>query len=427
MSKWRLLAFLFLISVMTYVDRVNIAVAGAQMGSTLGLSRVELGAMFSAFALGYALFQIPGGWLGDRYGHKSVLALALIWWSVFTSLTAWVGSSLIGSAVGIVASLCLVRFLIGVGEAAAYPCANGLVRAWFPPSQRGRATGVILCGIGVGSTITPPIITMLMLRFGWESSFYIAGALGVFLAGVFYLVVRAPEEQQSSGNAGDRLSVSLTGKTSWIDLLKNKHLWLLTVSSFFSGYIAYIFFSWFYLYVVEVRGFTLLRGSFYAALPFVAATIGFPLGGLLGDFFSARLGAVRARRNVVIAGMLPASLLLYFGATVDNPVWAIAALSLAAGLGAMTQSSYWVIAIESVRSHAATAVGITNTGFNLGGVCSPILTPWIAARYGWATALTVAAVASVAVLILWNFIGDSTRAFGGGTVQTESACVATSE
>ena len=124
------------------------------------------------------------------------------------------------------------------------------------------------------------------------------------------------------------------------------------------------------------------RGSFLRRASFVAATIGFPLGGLLGDFFSARLGAIRARRNVVIAGMLPASLLLYFGATVDNPVWAIAALSLAAGLGALTQSSYWVIAIERVPSHTATAVGITNTEFNLGGVCSPILTPWIAARYG---------------------------------------------
>ena len=187
---------------------------------------------------------------------------------------------------------------------------------------------------------------------------------------------------------------------------------MLTVSSFFSGYIAYIFISWFYLYLVEVRGFTLLRGSFYAALPFVLTTVGFPLGGVLGDFFSTRQGTVRARRNVVIAGMLPASLLLYFGATVGNPIWAIAALSLTAGLGALTQSSYWVIAIESVPSRTATAVGITNTGFNLGGVCSPILTPWIAARYGWSTALTVAAIASVVVAILWKFIGDSTPAFG---------------
>ena len=409
MSRWKLLAFLFLISIITYVDRVNIAVAGAQMGSALGLSRVELGALFSAFAFGYALFQIPGGWLGDRYGHKRVLTVALIWWSIFTSLTAWVGSSRISSAVGVVASLCFVRFLIGVGEAAAYPCANGLVRISFPPSQRGRATGVILGGIGVGLTITPPIVAVLMLRFGWESSFYIAGVLGVLLACVFYFAVQVPREQQPSWSASDRSSVSLAARISWKDLLKNRQLWLLTVSSFFSGYIAYIFFSWFYLYLVEVRGFTLLRGSFYAALPFIAATIGFPLGGVLGDFLSARMGAIRGRRNVVMAGMLPASLLLLFGATIGNSVLAIAALSLTAGLGALTQSSYWVIAIESVPSRTATAVGITNTGFNLGGVCSPILTPWIAARYGWSTALIVAAIASIVVVIVWKFLGDSTQ------------------
>ena len=414
MSRWRLLIFLFLISVMTYVDRVNIAVAGAQMSGALGLSRVELGVIFSAFAFGHALFQIPGGWLGDRYGHKRVLAVALIWWSVFTSLTAWVGSSSIGSAIGVVTSLCFVRFLIGLGEAAAYPCANGLVRAWFPPSQRGRATGVILGGIGVGSTITPPIVAVLMLRFGWESSFYIAGALGVILALVFYFAVR---EEEPSSDADDRSNVSFGGKTPWADLLKNRQLWLLTVSSFFSGYVAYIFIAWFYLYLIEVRGFTLLRGSFYAALPFVAATIGFPLGGVLGDFFSTRVGAIRARRNIVIAGMLPASLLLYFGATVGDPLWAIAALSLTAGLGTLTHSSYWVIAIESVPSHTATAVGITNTGFNLGGVCSSILTPWIAARYGWSTALSVAAIASVVVVILWKFIGDANRAFGANFIR----------
>jgi MFS transporter, ACS family, glucarate transporter len=408
MSRWRLLAFLFLISIMTYVDRVNIAVAGAQMGGSLGLSRVELGVIFSAFAFGYALFQIPGGWLGDRFGHKRVLTLALIWWSVFTSLTAWVGTSHLKSAIGVVGSLCIVRFLIGAGEAAAYPCANGLVRLWFRPPERGRATGVILGGIGVGSTLTPPLVATLMLRFGWESPFYIAGALGVILALVFHFVV---QEVQPSRSTDHRSIVSLGDKTPWADLLKNRQLRLLTVASFFSGYIAYIFIAWFYLYLVEVRGFTLLRGSFYAALPFVAMSVGFPLGGLLGDFFSARAGTVRARRGVVIAGMVPASLLLYFGATVEAPVWAIATLSLTAGLGALTQSSYWVIAIESVPSHAATAVGIINTGFNLGGVCSPILTPWIAARYGWAIAFTVAAIASVAITILWKFIGDSTRAF----------------
>lgn len=207
--------------------------------------------------------------------------------------------------------------------------------------------------------ITPPIVAVLMLRLGWESAFYIAGAVGVMLALVFYFAV---QENQRIGNACDRSGGSLAVMTPGEDLLKNRHLWLLTVSSFFSGYIAYIFISWFYLYLVEVRGFTLLRGSFYAALPFIAATIGFPLGGLLGDLLSVRMGTLGARRNVVIGGMLPASILLFFGTTVSDPGWAIAALSAAAGFATLTNSSYWVIAIESAPSHSATAVGFTNTG-----------------------------------------------------------------
>jgi len=406
MSRWRILFFLFLISVITYVDRVNIAVAGVQMGGALGLTRVELGTIFSAFALGNALFQIPGGWLGDRFGHKRVLTLALIWWSLFTSLTAWVGTSGLVLAFGLVPTLFIVRFLIGLGEAASYPCANGLVRLWFPSTERGRATGVILGGIGVGSAITPPLVAVLMLRFGWQSAFYIAGALGIGLALAFHF---GAARTRRLGESSASFAASLTQKTPWLDVFKNKQIWLLTASSFFSGYVAYIFISWFYVYLVDVRGFTLLRGSFYAALPFIATTIGFPLGGLLGDVWASRVGTTRARRNVVIAGFLPASLLLYFGATVGNPHWAIAALTLTAGLGAMTHSSFWVTAIETTPSRAATIVGISNTGFNLGGVCSPIIIPWIATRYGWATALSAGSLACLAVVILWMFMGAPRR------------------
>jgi ACS family glucarate transporter-like MFS transporter len=249
-----------------------------------------------------------------------------------------------------------------------------------------------------------------MLRFGWESAFYIAGAVGLVLALLFHFSVQ--EERHLTTNA----NASLATKTPWMDLLKNRQLWLLTVSSFFLGYIAYIFISWFYLYLVEVRGFALLRGSFYAALPFITAVAGFPIGGLLGDLYSARVGTMRARRIIVIAAMLPASVLLFVGAIVNDPIWAIAALSLTAGLCSLTQSSYWVIAIDSVRSHTATAVGFMNTGFNLGGVCSPILTPWIASRYGWAAALAVASFAGVSVVILWTFVRESRRTSAGELV-----------
>jgi ACS family glucarate transporter-like MFS transporter len=422
-ERWRLLGFLFFISLTTYIDRVNISVAGARMGPELGLTRVEFGTIFSAFVLGYALFQIPGGWLGDRFGHKRVLAFALLWWSVFTALTAWAGKSFLVSALGIVPALCLVRFLIGVGEAAAYPCASGLVRRWFPSEERGLATGIVFAGIGVGSTVTPPLVAWLMVGYGWESAFYAAGAFGVALAAVFYFSVPARPPQPDRSDDRHMIPSQESGElpdaakpvaqpfeklnVPWKSFLKSGQLWLLTLSYFFNGYVAYIFFSWFYLYLVDVRGFTLLRGSFFAALPFLAMALGSPLGGVLGDRLIPRLGRARARRAVVFAGLVPATLLLFLGGSAENAYLAIAILSLAAGLLLLALSSYWATAIELMPSHPAIASGIMNMGTNLGGVISPVLTPWLAARYGWTAALGVGAASCLCAALLWIFIGKA--------------------
>lgn len=419
--RWQVLAFLFLISITTYVDRVNVAVAGALMGHELGFSRVELGAIFSGFVLGYALFQIPGGWLGDRFGHGRVLAFALVWWSIFTALTAWVGKSALVSVLGLVPAFCVVRFLVGLGEAAAYPCSLGLVRRWFPETERGRATGVIFGGIGVGSTITPPLVAWLMVHVGWESAFYVTGLSGIVLAFAFRLfVTERPEEhgrvslREMAINRGDEVTPAdrtsftsfETARTSWTGILKNGRLWGLTAINFLGGYVLYIFFFWFYLYLVDVRGFTLLRGSLFAALPFLAMTVGSLISGGLGDYWAPRMGAARARRTVAMIGLVPATLFLYLGGTAENAYAAIGALSVAAGLVSLAPSAAWASAIEIDPSRTATVVGVVQTGANLGGVLSPILTPWIAARYGWATALSVGAAACLAAALLWKFQPD---------------------
>jgi ACS family glucarate transporter-like MFS transporter len=419
--RWQVLAFLFLISITTYVDRVNVAVAGALMGRELGLARVELGAIFSAFVFGYALFQIPGGWLGDRFGHRRVLAFALVWWSVFTAVTGWIGKSALASTLGLIPAFCVARFLVGVGEAAAYPCSLGLVRRWFPKAEWGRATSVIFGGIGMGSTITPPLVAWLMVNVGWESAFYLSGLSGIVLAFAFWLfVTERPEEhgrvslremaiiRGGEVPTADRASFtsSETARTPWTGILKNGELWRLTAISFLGGYVVYIFFFWFYLYLVDVRGFTLLRGSLFAALPFLAMTVGSLISGGLGDYWAPRMGAARARRTVATIGLVPATLFLYLGGTAENAYAAIAALSVAAGLVSLAPSAAWATAMEIDPSRTATVLGIVQTGANLGGAVSPILTPWIAARYGWATALTVGATACLAAALLWKFQPD---------------------
>src|SRR5205809_7515595 len=180
--RYKILALLTLISIITYVDRVNISVAARQMMPALGLTQMRVGYVFSAFVLGYALFQIPGGWLGDRWGARLVLVGAVVWWSVFTALTAVAGTLPTAAWLGILGSLILIRFLIGVGEAAALPNFNRAVANWFPLRERGLGMGVSIGGIGIGSAITPPLVAWMMVNLGWQSTFYAAGLAGVLFA-----------------------------------------------------------------------------------------------------------------------------------------------------------------------------------------------------------------------------------------------------
>jgi MFS transporter, ACS family, glucarate transporter len=154
--RLRLLGFLVLISLVTYLDRVNISIAAAPISKEFGFGQVQLGTIFSAFLIGYMLFQIPGGWLGDRFGHGTIIVLALLWWSAFTALTALGGTPTVVAVFGVLPGFWLLRFLIGIGEAATYPCANGLVADWFSPRQRALAAGVMLAGVGAGSAFAPP-------------------------------------------------------------------------------------------------------------------------------------------------------------------------------------------------------------------------------------------------------------------------------
>ena len=170
-ARWTVVGLLFAISVVTYVDRVNISVTARQMMPAYGLTDQDMGYVFSAFVLGYALCQIPGGWLGDRWGARLVLTGALLWWSLFTALTATAAILPLVGLLGTVGSFAVVRFLLGVGEAVALPNFNRAVADWIPPSRRGLGIGIAIGGIGVGAAVTPPLASWMMVNFGWQTVF----------------------------------------------------------------------------------------------------------------------------------------------------------------------------------------------------------------------------------------------------------------
>lgn len=415
--RWRILGLLFVISVVTYVDRVNISVAGKAIMPALGLSAVQMGTVFSSFVLGYALFQIPGGWLGDRWGSRLVLAGAVLWWSLFTVLTAVVAQPLISSGFGMLGgalgALLTVRFLIGVGEAAALPNFNRTVANWLAPSERGLGMGVSIGGIGIGSAITPPLVAWLMTRYGWPVAFYVTGVIGVIVAVVWYLIARDRPQEHPGVNAGELArireatqpspAVANTSSTAapFASLLKRPSVWFLTLSYTMLGYIAYIYLSWFFLYLVNVRHFSVLQGSFWAACPFLAMATGCPLGGWLSDRLTARHGRRIGRAGVGGVGLWLTAGFIYGGAMTSDPYRAILLLSLGAGILYATVGAYWTSTIDLSHRHSGALSGLMNMGGNLGGVVSPTLTPFIGETWGWPAALTVAAGVALLGGLLW--------------------------
>ena len=410
-TRWTILSLLLLISIITYIDRVNISVTARQMIPALGLTNVQMGQIFSAFVLGYALFQIPGGWLGDRWGPRTVLTLAVVWWSLFTAMTALAPSSFLAGIMGIWGSLMIVRFLIGVGEAAALPNFNRVVANWCGPHERGLGIAITISGIGVGSALTPPITAWIMVNYGWQMAFYWAGGLGVLVAILWFRFatdrpdahprVNAAEAALIRGNAPLQNVPEDPTPVPWKAFAQTPSVWWLVLGYTCFGYVAYVYLSWFYLYLVEVRNFSVLRGALFAASPFIAMTIFCPIGGWITDRLSGRFGLNKGRPWVGAWGMALAALSIIGGAVIDEPFTALALLSLGAGWLYFTIGAFWSSTVDLSKAHAGILSGVMNTGANLGGTLSPTLTPWIADKFGWTIALGVAAVLACIGALCW--------------------------
>lgn len=414
--RWLILGLLFAISVVTYIDRVNISVAARQMMPALGLTEQEMGFIFSAFVIGYALFQIPGGWLSDRWGIRVVLLIALLWWSCFTAWTAVAATSFLAAPLGMVGALACVRFLLGVGEAAALPTFNRAVTDWLPAHERGLGIGIAIGGIGIGAAITPPVTAWMMVNYGWQSAFYLSSGIGVGLAGIWWLLA-ADRPSHHAWHTRQEAAPSATPVASthpsipWAILRRTPSVWWLMLSYGCLGYVAYVYMSWFYLYLVNERGFSILRGGLFAAAPFLAILISCPLGGWVTDRVAMRRGVTKGRQIVGMTGMGLAAGSIALGAAAESPYVALASLSLGAGWLYFTVGAYWSSTSDLSPTHAGSLSGLMNMGANLGGAISPTLTPWLAQQWGWGVSLGFAAFISLVGGLMWVRIkpGDGLR------------------
>ena len=416
--RWLLIGWLFVLSAVAFLDRVNLSIAGGALSTEYHLTNVQFGFLSTALLIGYTLFQTPAGWLADRFGPRRVLTLSVLWWGVFTALTAAVPTSIVSPF----AALIGVRFLLGAGEAIMYPASNQFVSRWIPSQERGVANGWIFAGVGVGSGLSPFVVIYTMAHHGWRFSFWVCALIGCGAGAVWYFAARDTPEQHPSVSPSE-LAMIDAGLTlgsgaakpvarrspPWASILTNVNIWLVTLSYFCYGYVAWIFFAWFYRYLSEVRGLNLKASAFYGTLPFIAMAIACPLGGKICDMLTLRVG--RRVGRCVVAGLAVAlaGVFIAFGSQVDNA--RLASVVLAGGAGALylSQSSFWAVSADIGGLFSGSVSGFMNMGAQAGGALTASLTPWIAARYGWTASFMVAAALCGAGAIGWFLVNPDSN------------------
>ena len=396
----------------TYMDRVNIASAVPVIQIELGFSMVTVGWILASFRWGYALFQIPGGWLGDRIGPRRALALIVTWWSIFTSATALAWSA---------TSMAAFRFLFGVGEAGAFPIATRSLSRWILPGERGFAQGITHAGSRLGAALTPTLIVLLMAAYGWRAAFFVFGLMGLFWAAVWYWYYRDTPQEHASVNEAERNLIlasvggAPTPKTRsvpWRQILASSTLWTLSAMYFCYAYCISVYLDWFPKYLNEHRGFDLKHMGMYASLPLLAGTAGDLLGGWASDRWARRSGDLkRARRGVAVAGFLVAAagiLPATFTASPTASVWytCIAVFGLETTVGVS-----WAIPLDIGGDYAGSVSAVMNTCGNIGGAISPALLAYLVRSYGWNVPFVVASVLCVAAAVLFGRIDATRRIF----------------
>ncbi len=422
-----LVFWLFVLSAVSYLDRVNISIAGGALADAYHLTDLQLGKVFSAMLVGYAAFQTVAGRLADRYGVRRVLTAGVIWWGVFTALTGLVPADFVAA----VWLFVVVRFLLGAGEAVIYPSANQFIARWIPVQERGIANGWIFAGVGAGAGLTPPLVTYIMVHYGWRSSFLVCSIIGFAVGIVWFFVARDTPEQHprvspaelEAIESGLTLSSGLPASSAtrtdsssnhtaaplvpWKRVVRSKEIIAVSVSYFCYGYVAWIFFSWFYRYLAKVRGLDLKTSAVYSMLPFLAMLVACLVGGAINDRLTKWKGARLGRCILAAFAIALAGVFIAIGSQAKSG--RVASVVLAGGAGALylSQSSFWSLTADVAGASSGSVSGFMNTSNQIGAAITASLTPWIALRYGWTASFLVAAALCFVGAACWLVVNPA--------------------
>ena len=409
MGRWYVLLLISVMYLITYLDRVNISTAAPMISKEFGFSKVTMGVIFSAFVWAYAAFQVPGGWLSDRFGPRGVLAGVVTYWSIMTAATA--------AAFGSV-SFFIVRFLFGVGEAGAFPGATRAMQLWYPRRERGFVQGITHSASRLGAAIAPPLVVLIMSRLGWRPVFYICGVVGLVWSAWWYLSYRnLPEEHGLVNRAelerirgldekGEIKPPPIEKQTNvpWATLLRSPNMWAIMCAYFTYVYCLWIFLSWLPSYLIEARHFTLLKVGIYASLPLWAGVVGDTVGGLATDWLLKVTGSARtSRRAVAIVGLLGCAVCIVPAALTADAFVAVYCLTASLFFLEFTIGPSWAVPMDTGGKYSGTVSGMMNMAGNIGGALSPIVFGILVQLGSWQAPFIVAAALLVAGSAVWAF------------------------
>ena len=409
-AKWWTLLGLSGFSLVSYLARSNISITAELMIPALGITKVQMGQIFTSFLIGYAVFQVPGGFLGDKLGARITLAVSALAWGLTTVLTGFIPGIFRGNLLAILIGLWLVRFLLGMSEATTFPVGNRVVRNWMPPSERAFGTSIMILGTCVASAITSPLVSWLMLRFGWRMSFYLTSIPALLIAVAWYRFSR----DTPVGHAGELVAAAAEDASvlrddvhsSFLHLLRQRNVYLLILSYMSEGYVLFIFVFWLYIYLVEKRGFSMIRGGWVAALPWLTAALLTPLGGMASDRLGAKYGRLTGAKIVIMTGYTLSGLLLFIAAYSAVAWISVASLSLSIAFLMSAESSFWASATHLGGANVGTLSGVMNAAGVLGGILSTSLVPLLVERFGWLTAFASGTLMGLFSVVVWTAIRE---------------------
>jgi len=375
--RHRVLTLLATLSVITYLDRVCISVAGPRIQNELHLSPQDWGLVTGAFAIAYALFEIPGGYLGDRFGARATLTRIVLWWSAFTTLTGFAFK---------LWPLIIFRFLFGAGEAGAYPTASTSVFRWFPEAERGRAFGVIFLSSQLGGAIAPLLIVPIQMRFGWRMSFYLFGVLGVVWSAGWWRWYRNRPEEKTGVTDWELAEIGPPAVASahvfpWKIIAANRSVWTIMGATFAFLYSYYFFLFWLPTYLLRARGFSEAETQL-SALPFLLGALANAAGGHARDAAVRRFGLKWGPRAVSVAGLVVASASVLAAWISVNKYLALAWLALCYGGITFQQPNTWAICVDIGKRYAGAVAGCMNTAGSIGGIGSSLFIGYLVERTG---------------------------------------------